>query len=95
MEPLYKIKKGLDIMLEGAAEQQLAACPLAETYAVKPADFNGIVPKLAVKEGSSVKAGDPLFVDKATEKIAVVSPVSGTVKAIERGERRKLLRICI
>ena len=95
MEPLYKIKKGLDIMLEGAAEQQLAACPLAETYAVKPADFNGIVPKLAVKEGCSVKAGDPLFVDKATEKIAVVSPVSGTVKAIERGERRKLLRICI
>ena len=82
-------------MLEGAAEQQLAVCPLAETYAVKPADFNGIVPKLAVKEGSSVKAGDPLFVDKATEKIAVVSPVSGTVKAIERGERRKLLRICI
>ena len=49
MEPLYKIKKGLDIMLEGAAEQQLAVCPLAETYAVKPADFNGIVPKLAVK----------------------------------------------
>lgn len=95
MEPLYKIKKGLDIMLEGAAEQQLAACPLAGTYAVKPADFNGIVPKLAVKEGCSVKAGDPLFVDKATEKIAVVSPVSGTVKAIERGERRKLLRICI
>ena len=95
MEPLYKIKKGLDIMLEGAAEQQLATCPLAETYAVKPADFNGIVPKLAVKEGCSVKAGDPLFVDKATEKIAVVSPVSGTVKAIERGERRKLLRICI
>ena len=95
MEPLYKIKKGLDIMLEGAAEQQLAVCPLAETYAVKPADFNGIVPKLAVKEGCSVKAGDPLFVDKATEKIAVVSPVSGTVKAIERGERRKLLRICI
>lgn len=95
MEPLYKIKKGLDIMLEGAAEQQLAVCPLAETYAVKPADFNGIVPKLTVKEGCSVKAGDPLFVDKATEKIAVVSPVSGTVKAIERGERRKLLRICI
>lgn len=95
MEPLYKIKKGLDIMLEGAAEQQLAVCPLAETYAVKPADFNGIVPKLAVKEGCSVKAGDPLFVDKATEKIAVVSSVSGTVKAIERGERRKLLRICI
>ena len=95
MEPLYKIKKGLDIMLEGAAEQQLAVCPLAETYAVKPADFNGIVPKLAVKEGCSVKAGDPLFVDKATEKIAVVSPVSGTVKAIERGERRKLLCICI
>ena len=95
MEPLYKIKKGLDIMLEGAAEQQLAVCPLAETYAVKPADFNGIVPNLAVKEGCSVNAGDLLIVAKATEKIAVVSPVSGTVKAIERGERRKLLRICI
>ena len=36
-----------------------------------------------------------LFVDKATEKIHFVSPVSGTVAAIVRGDRRKLLHVSV
>lgn len=95
MEHLYKIKKGLDLNLEGAAEQALRECPPSEVYAVAPTDFHGISPRLTVKEGDRVLAGDPLFVDKATESVNVVSPVSGTVKAIVRGDRRKLLHICV
>ena len=57
-----------------------------------PTDFPGIVPRAVVKEGDRVLAGDALFVDKATEQVKFVSPVSGTVVGVERGERRKLLR---
>ena len=91
----YKIRKGLDLNLAGEAPLQVKEAPLAEEYAISPADFLGVMPKLVVKEGENVLAGSPLFVDKATESIAFVSPISGTVKAIERGERRKILYIRI
>lgn len=92
MKTLYKIKKGLDLKLEGEAVADLRALSLSEEYAVMPTDFPGIVPRTVVKEGDHVLAGDALFVDKATEKIKFVSPVSGTVVGVERGDRRKLLR---
>ncbi len=88
----FTIRKGLDLNLQGEAKLVLDKCPLSASYAVKPSDFTGIVPRPVVKEGEHVKAGDALFVDKATEKIKFVSPVSGTVAGIDRGERRKILR---
>lgn len=95
MERTYKLKKGLDVRLEGAAEKTLAQAANSPIYAVRPADFHGIVPRLVVKEGDKVRAGETLFVDKATERIHVVSPVSGTVKEIVRGQRRKILHITV
>ncbi len=95
MERLYKIKKGLDLNLVGEADLNLRPLELSDEYAVSPTDFHGVVPRLVVKEGDRVLAGDPLFVDKATESVKFVSPVSGTVSAIERGDRRKLLHIRI
>lgn len=95
MERLYKIRKGLDLNLKGEAALQLRPLEAAGEYAISPSDFHGVVPRLVVKEGAHVQAGEPLFVDKATETINFVSPVSGTVTAIERGERRKLLYIRI
>lgn len=92
METLYKIKKGLDLKLKGKAALNLTVAAPSEEYAVMPTDFPGIVPRPVVKEGDSVVAGQALFVDKATERIQFVSPVSGTVTGVERGERRKLLR---
>ena len=92
MKTLYKIKKGLDLRLQGEAELKLVKAGLSEEYALMPTDFQGIVPRAVVKEGDRVLAGEALFVDKATERIHFVSPVSGTVVGVERGERRKLLR---
>lgn len=89
---LYKIKKGLDFKLKGEAEESLVVITPSEEYAVMPTDFPGIVPRTMVKEGDSVLAGQTLFVDKATESIHFVSPVSGTVVGVERGDRRKILR---
>lgn len=92
MKTLYKIKRGLDLKLKGEAEQKLQVLPVKGVYAVKPSDFPGIVPRTVVREGDVVKAGDALFVDKATESIKFVSPVSGKVVGVDRGDRRKLLR---
>lgn len=95
MERLFKIKKGLTLNLAGEASLHLTQLAPSAEYAVAPPDFHGISPRAVVKEGDQVLAGSPLFVDKATEQIRFVSPVSGRITAIERGERRKLLRIRI
>ena len=95
MDKVYKIRKGLDLRLEGEAEKTLRATLKAERYAVSPAGFYGLVPRLQVKAGDHVRAGDALFVDKADERVCVVSPVSGTVEEIARGDRRKLLYVSV
>lgn len=95
MERLFKTKKGLDLNLKGQAQLNLSKMGASVEYALSPSDFHGVVPRIVVKEGERVQAGSPLFVDKATEKINFVSPVSGVVKAIVRGDRRKLLRIVV
>ena len=62
-------------------------------YALMPDDFEGVTPKVVVKEGDKVKAGDALFVNKQYPEVKFASPVSGTVREVVRGERRKVLCI--
>lgn len=95
MADLIKIKKGLDIKLVGEASPILMNTLKADLFAVKPTDYHGVMPKLAVKVGMKVKAGDVLFFDKAKPEIIFPSPVSGEVVEIVRGERRKLLEIIV
>ena len=89
------IRKGLDIPISGAAELRLTDARSITTYAVKPTDFVGLTPRLMVEEGDTVNVGDALFVDKHDERIRFTSPVDGHVKAIVRGEKRKLLEVVI
>lgn len=91
----FKLNKGLDINLEGKAEQKLASVKEAEKVTLVPDDFSGLTPKVVVKAGESVKVGDVVFFDKNRPEIKVVSPVSGTVEDVVRGERRKVLGIVI
>ena len=90
---IYKIKRGLDLRLTGEAQHSVVEAKPSSEYALRPLDFLGVTPKVLVKEGVAVLAGTPLFVDKATEKVKFVAPVSGIVTNVERGERRKLLSI--
>ncbi len=90
-----RIKKGLNIKLIGEAEQTTAGTNTAGVYAIKPENFHGITPKLSVKIGAEVKAGESLFYSKSDERILFPSPVSGKVEEIIRGERRKVLEIKI
>ena len=60
-----------------------------------PADFPNLMPKMLVKEGDLVKCGSPIFCDKYNDEIKFVSPISGQVKEIVRGAKRKILAITI
>lgn len=95
MSDTFKIKRGVDIKLQGKAEQVYANAEIPETFAVKPTDFPGAKLKLSVREGDEVKAGTPLLYSKDREEVVITSPVSGEVVEIRRGEKRKLLEVRI
>lgn len=95
MANVIKLHKGLDIHLKGKATEQYYPFSQPEYYALAPDDFTGVTPKVVVKEQEHVTAGSPLFVDKNRPDIKFVSPVSGVVVAVERGERRKVLNVIV
>lgn len=90
-----KVKRGLRLKIKGDAEKIIVQAPATETVAIQPTNFHSIVPKMLVKEGARLLAGDELFYSKYSDKTRFVSPVSGTVKEIVRGEKRKVLQIVI
>jgi len=90
-----KIKKGLNIRLKGEAEKALSTAPRSRTFAIRPKDLHLITPKLVVREGDKIQAGDTLFYSKANEEIKFSSPVSGTLQKIERGAKRVITEILI
>jgi len=90
-----RIKKGLDIKLKGESEKITENAKSSNVYTLKPEDFHSIIPKLSVKVGAKVKAGEPVFYNKANEDMKFPSPVSGELIDIIRGEKRKILAVKI
>ena len=95
MSQQIKIRKGVDINLVGAPADEFSVAGRSKTYAVQPPDYVGLTPKLKVKEGDAVKAGSALFFDKKMDSVQYASPVSGTVKAIVRGAKRRILAVVV
>ena len=95
MANVIKLCKGLDIHLQGKAEEKKIQLKSNGKYALVPDDFEGVTPKVVVREGDKVKAGDALFVNKQYPEVKFASPVSGTVREVVRGERRKVLCVKI
>lgn len=93
---IKKLKKGYDLKLKGGiTNEAITIAPRPTECAIIPDDFEGIIPRMEKKEGEHVQAGEALYHDKTHECIVVTSPISGTVKAIVRGERRKIEKIII
>lgn len=93
MANVIKLRKGLDVNLKGKAAKEEFQVKKPAVYALMPDDFTGMKPKVVVKENDVVKVGDSLFVDKNHPEIKFVSPVSGRVTMVERGDRRKVLSV--
>ena len=95
MAEVIKIKKGLDIKMNGQAEKIYVKAPRAKTYAIKPGDWHGLTPKIIPKLCGVVKVGTPIFYDKYNPEVKFCSPVSGILSSINRGERRRIVEVVI
>ncbi len=92
---MIKINKGLDLPIAGAPEQTIQNGPKVRTVALLGQDYIGMKPTMMVKEGDRVKLGQVIFTDKKTEGVQYTAPGAGTVRAINRGERRVLQSVVI
>ncbi|MFT5582288.1 MAG: Na+-transporting NADH:ubiquinone oxidoreductase subunit A [Psychromonas sp.] len=95
MSKTVKLRKGLDIRLKGEADKVMSEFLMPKSVSLKPSDFYGMTPKMTVKEGQEVKIGEVIFFNKYQEQVKCVSPVSGTVRSIVRGEKRRILEVII
>lgn len=92
---MVKIKRGMDIPIQGSPQQTIEDAPAARAVALVGFDYVGMKPTMAVREGDRVKLGQLLFSDKKTEGVHYTAPASGTVAAINRGARRVLQSVVI
>lgn len=94
---VISFSKGFNINLDGKTNKIINNSFVSTTFAIKPEDFKGFqpIPKMMVKEGDNVKAGEKLFYDRKKEGIFVTAPVSGKVKEIKRGAKRRITEVII
>lgn len=90
-----RVRKGLNLKLTGDADKTIVKAPRSSVYAIKPLDFHAVVPKMVLKEGAPVKAGETIFYSKYDEAVKFVAPVSGTITEILRGAKRRILEVRI
>lgn len=95
MTDVIVVKKGLDVNLVGSAVKQDLKVAKSDAYAIIPPEFPGIIPRLDIRVGDEVKAGDSLMHDKNFPEIKFVAPVSGEIVAVNRGAKRRILSIVV
>jgi len=91
----YNLKRGYNLKIKGEPDQKLVTLNPPDSVAVLPREFSGIKPKLEAAVGDKVKIGSVLFSDKQNKELKFVSPVSGKISAINRGERRAITEIVL
>ncbi len=92
---IISIKKGRDIKVLGRAEKVLEDALATHFCAIQPADFHGLRARLLIQEGDAIYVGTPVLEHKDDPRIKIVSPVSGKVSAIVRGEKRALQAVIL
>ena len=92
---MIKIKRGLDLPIQGAPQQAIHDAPPARAVAVVGFDYPGMKPTMEVSEGDRVRLGDILFTDKKTPGVTYTAPAAGTISAINRGAKRVLQSVVI
>ena len=92
---MIKIKKGLNLPIEGTPEQKVHQGPKVSKVALIGDDVVGMNPTMEVQIGDKVKVGQLLYTDKKTEGVRYTSPASGEVVEINRGARRAFQSVVI
>ena len=92
---LNNIKKGLDLPISGAPEQQIQSGNVVTQVAVLGEEYIGMRPTMHVQVGDSVKQGQVLFEDKKNLGVKFTAPASGQITAVNRGAKRVLQSVVI
>lgn len=92
---MIKIKKGLDLPIEGSPEQKIYDGPQITKFALIGDDLIGMKPTMEVKVGDHVKIGQLLYTDKKTPGIRYTSPACGEVIELNRGAKRAFQSVVI
>ncbi|MEH6556666.1 MAG: Na(+)-translocating NADH-quinone reductase subunit A [Oceanicoccus sp.] len=92
---MIKINRGLDLPISGAPEQAISDGVRARSVAVIGFDYIGLKPTMAVQVGDRVKTGQLIFTDKKTEGVMYTAPATGTIAAINRGDKRVFQSVVI
>ncbi|MCM1319693.1 MAG: Na(+)-translocating NADH-quinone reductase subunit A [Muribaculaceae bacterium] len=95
MADVIKIKKGLDIPMQGVAADTFTDDNESYIFGVTPDDFPGHKWKSVVKAGDRVFVGSPLLLSKDSERVKLTSPVCGIVQEVRRGERRHIMAVTV
>ena len=85
---MITIKKGLNLPISGAPRQEISEGRSVSSVALVAYDYHGMKPTMLVREGDSVKKGQPVFSDKKNPGVLYTAPASGVVSKINRGARR-------
>ena len=87
---MIKIKRGLDLPIDGAPRQEISEGPEISRIGIVGYDYPGLKPSMHVSVGQRVVPGQQLFSDKKIPGLRFCSPLSGEIRAINRGEKRVL-----
>ncbi len=93
--PVIRTENGLDVPISGEPAQEIGDSPHASTVAILGLDYLGMKPTMLVREGDSVRLGQPLFEDKKTPGVLHVSPGAGVVRAVVRGPKRRFEAVIV
>ena len=85
MANVIKLKKGLNINLEGTPEQKLVSVKEATKVTLVPDDFVMCTPKIVAKAGDAVKAGEVIFNDKKINPASIKAPPERNLSEAELG----------
>jgi Na+-transporting NADH:ubiquinone oxidoreductase subunit A len=92
---MIKIKKGLDLPIKGAPQQQIQDGPAVTRVAILGEEYVGMRPTMHVHVGDKVKKGQVLFEDKKNPGVMFTAPAAGEVVEVNRGAKRVLQSVVI
>ncbi|WP_371195425.1 Na(+)-translocating NADH-quinone reductase subunit A [Glaciecola sp. SC05] len=92
---MIKIKKGLDLPIQGEPEQTIVETINATKVAILGEEYIGMRPTMHVQVGDTVKKGQLLFEDKKNPGVKFVAPAAGEVVEVNRGAKRVLQSVVI
>ncbi len=92
---MIKTKKGLNLPISGNPSLDVDFSTSINSIAILGTDFVGLKPTMMVDEGDTVLSGQKLFENKKNPGTYITAPLSGVIKSINRGDKRRFLSLII